>query len=102
MELNECVQHMGKWFLSDTIELLEQVLADDEKDPKYSAITTLNRLYIYMEFKKRTDKFDCDNIQTLFTRIGYSKNAYELFRLMAEKEYPMYSSEIYDKSFFNE
>ena len=44
---------MEKWFISDTIELLEQVLADDEKDPEYSAITTLNRLYIYMEFEKK-------------------------------------------------
>lgn len=93
---------MEKWFISDTIELLEQVLADDEKDPEYSAITTLNRLYIYMEFQKKTDQYDCDSVRTLFAKMGYSKDAYELFRSKAKKEYPMYSSEIYDKSFFNE
>ena len=102
MDRNKCVQFIGKWFFSDTIELLDRVLSDDEKNPAYSAITTLNRLYLYIEFQKITGEQGCGCIQSLFRQMGYSEKAYEAFRAKAKEEYAIYSSEIYDTSFFEE
>ena len=102
MDRNKCVQLIGKWFFSDTIELLDRVLSDDEKNPVYSAITTLNRLHLYIEFQKITGEQGCDSVQSLFRQMGYSERTYETFRTKAKEEYAIYSSEIYDASFFEE
>lgn len=53
MNLEECIEYISDWYFSDTVELLDLVLDDDIADPQYSAITTLNRLWIYLQYKKR-------------------------------------------------
>ena len=56
MSLDECIKYISDWYFSDTVELLDLVLDDDVVDPQYSAITTLNRLWVYLQYKKKTDR----------------------------------------------
>ena len=70
MDLEECIQYIIDWYFSDTVELFDLVLADDTVDPKYSAITTLNRFWVYLQYKRQSDR-DCEysNIFSLFKKI---------------------------------
>lgn len=52
MILEECMEYISDWYFTDTVELLDLVLDDDVADPQYSAITTLNRLWVYLQYKK--------------------------------------------------
>ena len=47
MDVKECIEQIIDWYFSDTVELLDLVLNDDVADPQYSAITTLNRFWLY-------------------------------------------------------
>ena len=55
MKLEECIKYISDWYFADTVELLDLVLDDDIEDPQYSAITTLNRLWVYLQYKKKSD-----------------------------------------------
>lgn len=56
----ECINTICNYFLSDTIELLDLVLFDDVEDPQYSAITTYNRFYYYLQYMKQSNMNDED------------------------------------------
>lgn len=96
--MEDYIKYMTKWFISDTIELLDMVLTDDVVDPHYSGVTTLNRIWVYLQYKKETDKFyngnECKNISTLFPKWGYSTEDIELFRKKVQEERKIYMDRI--------
>lgn len=101
MNLNECIEYISEWYFSDTVELLDLVLDDDIIDPQYSAITTLNRLWVYLQYKKRTDKsFECSNVSSFLNKIGYAPEDISLFRKKAQEERKIYTATILDSEFF--
>ena len=88
MNLEECIKYISGWYFSDTIELLDLVLDDDIVDPQYSAITTLNRLWIWLQYKKRTDK-----------NYKYTTEDIALFRKKAMEERKIYTGDILNIEF---
>ena len=87
----ECIQLISRWFLSDTVEFLDLVLKDDTVDPNYSAITALNRLYIYIQYKRQEDgTFQCQNVSSFMSEMGYSETDLILFGNKVRKEKDVY------------
>ena len=101
MNVNEYMEYISDFFFSDTVELLDLVLDDDDVDPQYSAITTLNRFWVYLQYKKAMDTFyQCSNVSSLLEQIGYTKEDIALFREKVRKERSMYAGDILDEEFF--
>ncbi|MGN0517298.1 MAG: hypothetical protein ACI4II_01075 [Acutalibacteraceae bacterium] len=101
MNLDECIKYISDWFLSDTVELLDLVLDDDIEDPKYSAITTLNRFWVYLQYKNKVDQgFKCYNVSSLLKKMGYSSEDIALFKKKAQDERKIYTADILDADFF--
>ena len=96
MSLDECIKYISDWYFSDTVELLYLVL-----DPQYSAITTLNRLWVYLQYKKKTDRsYECSSVSSLFKKMGYTPEDIDLFRKKAQEERKIYTADILDTEFF--
>lgn len=101
MNLDECIKYISDWFLSDTVELLDLVLDDDIEDPKYSAITTLNRFWVYLRYKNKVDQDSkCYNVSSLLEKMGYSSEDIALFKKKAQDERKIYTADILDADFF--
>ena len=94
---------MSKWYFADTVELMDLVLDDDIEDPQYSAITTLNRFWIYLQYKKEMDNsYECHNVSSLLKKIGYTSEDIALFRKKIQQERQIYTADILDEEFFKE
>ena len=103
MDLKECIEYMSKWYFADTVELMDLVLDDDIEDPQYSAITTLNRFWIYLQYKKEMDNsYECHNVSSLLKKIGYTSEDIALFRKKIQQERQIYTADILDEEFFKE
>lgn len=103
MDLEECIEYISNWYFSDTVELLDLVLTDDVKDPQYSAITTLNRLWIYLQYKINTNEnYECSDISSLFNKMGYTPEDFALFINKLQEEYKIYKGAILDTEFFKD
>ena len=101
MDLEECIEYISNWYFSDTVELLDLVLTDDVKDPQYSAITTLNRLWIYLQYKINTNEnYEWSDISSLFNKMGYTPEDFALFINKLQEEYKIYNGAILDTEFF--
>ena len=101
MNLEECIKYISDWYFADTVELLDLVLDDDIEDPQYSAITTLNRLWVYLQYKKKSDmSYECDSVSSLFKKMGYTPDDIALFRKKAQEERKIYTADILDAGFF--
>lgn len=101
MDLEECMRYINDWYFSDTVELLDLVLDDDIADPQYSAITTLNRFWVYLQYEKMTDKdYECNDIVLLFKKMGYTPEDIALFRKKVQEERKIYTADILDTEFF--
>lgn len=62
MENNKYMRYLLDFFREDTFSLLEEVLDDNEEEPEYSAITTINRFWAYIQCEKQIDQsfpFNC-------------------------------------------
>lgn len=82
------------------MELLDLVLDDDMADPQYSAITTINRLWVYLQYQNKTDgRYACSSISSLLQKMGYTPEDIALFRKKAQEEQKMYTSDILDTEF---
>ena len=101
MNLEECIEYISDWYFTDTVELLDLVLDDEVADPQYSAITTLNRLWVYLQYKKKTNEsYECSDVSSLFKKMGYTPEDIALFRRKAQEERKIYTAEILDTEFF--
>ena len=101
MDMNKCMERISGWFLSDTIELFDLVLFDDEEDPQYSAITTMNRFWVYIQYQKNLNKdYACDSVASLIRQCGYPAEELERFRKKVLEERPVYHGPILDDEFF--
>lgn len=101
MNLEECIEYIVKWYFADTVELLDLVLEDDIVDPQYSAITTLNRLWVYLQYKKKTNNsYMCSDISSLFKEMRYTTEDIALFRKKVQEEQKIYTADILDTEFF--
>ena len=101
MNVNEYMEYISDFFFSDTVELLDLVLDDDDVDPQYSAITTLNRFWVYLQYKKAMDTvYQCRNVSSLLDQIGYTKEDIALFREKVRKEHSIYAGDILNEEFF--
>ncbi len=101
MNLEECQRHINDWYLDDTINLVYLVLTDDEAGPQYSAITALNRLWLYLQLRNGTDpNHACANVASLLTELGYDPEEIALLRQKARAERPIYIGAILDEGFF--
>lgn len=102
MNLDECIEYVSDWYFSDTVELFDFVLDDDIVNPQYSAITTLNRFWVYLQYKKNTDKsFECSNVSMFIEKIGYTPEDISLFRKKVQEERKIYTADILDTEFFD-
>lgn len=79
-----------KWFLSDTIELLDLKLSDSDTDPQYSAITTLERLRLYLEYTRDCPADDKDVYEYL-SECGYCDADIERFKHLCLDEKERYN-----------
>lgn len=103
MNLEECIEYIINWYFADTVELLDLVLDDDIADPQYSAITTLNRLWVYLQYQKKTNKnYECSDVSSLFKKMGYPPEDITLFRRKAQEECKIYTADILDTEFFED
>lgn len=103
MDLDECVQAMSGWFISDTIELFDLVLADGAEDPQYSAITTLNRLWLYLQYQKASGGDLAEvSVPVYLEKIGYTADDIALFRKKAQEERKIYHGQILNADFFDQ
>lgn len=101
MDLEACMQYISDWYFSDTVELLDLVLEDDIADPQYSAITTLNRFWVYLQYKKETENdYEHSNVSSLFQKMGYTTEDIALFRKKVIEEREIYTNDILDGEFF--
>lgn len=82
----ECIQLISRWFLSDTVEFLDLVLKDDTVDPTYSAITALNRLYIYNIKGKKMEPFSVKMYHLSCQRWGILKRILFCLEIKSEKK----------------
>lgn len=100
MTIEKCVESMAKFFLSDTIELLDMVLEDDIEDPQYSAIIAVNRLWTYLQYKQMTDEeFATKDVEALLSKLGYAQDV-DLLRQKAREERKIYHGMILETGFF--
>ena len=84
-QFNECVEKIVKWYIGDTIELLDLVLTDDLEDPQFSAITTckrLNEYLLYQELRGNPKK----DLTELLRESGYTQEDIDLLMLKKEQE----------------
>ncbi len=101
MDLKECLSRICDWYHVDTVEFLDFVLTDDLDDPQYSAITAINRLWIYLQYKKATDgNFEHNQVSTMLLSMGYTNDDIALLKNMAQKERNIYIGDILDTEFF--
>lgn len=101
MDLKTCIQYMSEWYFSDTVELLDLVLDDDMEDPQYSAITTLNRFWVYLQYKKEMDKsYECGDVSSLLKKMGYTSEDIARFKKKVQEERKIYTADILDTEFF--
>lgn len=103
MDTKECLEYIKDWYFADTIELLDLVLTDDTADPQYSAITALNRLWVYLEYQKNTNtKFECCNITSFLEKMNYTSEDIDLFRQKVHREQEIYTGDRLDTYFLEE
>lgn len=103
MGAKECLEYMKDWYFADTIELLDLVLTDDTADPQYSAITTLNRLWVYLEYQKNANpNFECCDITSFLEKMNYTSEDIDLFRKKVYREQEIYTDDILDTHFLEE
>ncbi len=101
MDLMMCMDYICSMYLSDTIELFDMVLDDDIDDPQYSAITTWNRFWVYLQYKHQTDKnFAIRDVPSLLLQCGYTDEDVALFVQKAQEERPIYHGAIFDPESF--
>ena len=100
MNTDECIKYISDWYYTDTLELLDLVLEDNIEDPQYSAITALNRLWVYLQHKRKTDiSCGCDSVSSLLEKLGYTPEDIALFRKKAQEERKIYTADILDIDF---
>lgn len=87
MNRKDYEQYFLKWYFSDSIELLDKVLTDDEFDPNYSAITAYERLKMYVEYMKMVHKdFVYISVDDILQNGGYDENDIRLLHYKMNKE----------------
>lgn len=102
MKVQECIDFISEWYLSDTIELIDLVLDDDNIDPEYSAITALNRLWVYLQYKKHTEKdYDYGEVSSFLIKSGYLMDDIDTLKEKVQEERKVNLSEILDKQFLS-
>lgn len=84
-QFNECVEKIVKWYIGDTIELLDLVLTDDLEDPQYSAITTCKRLNEYLLYQELRGNQKKD-LTELLRESGYTQEDIDLLMVKKEQE----------------
>jgi len=103
MNLEKCTEYISNWYFADTIELLDLVLDDDVADPQYSAITALNRLWVYLQYKKGMNKcYAYNDVSSLLEKMGYSPEDIALFRKKAQEERKIYTADILGTEFLED
>ena len=100
MNFDACVQYISDFYFSDTIELFDDMLYDRMEDPQHSAITTFNRFWVYIQFKKATDEaYQQIHVSDLLSMSGYSSEDIALFQKKIQDERPIYHGAIFDNEF---
>ena len=95
-EKNEYLDFVINLFFSDTINLLDLVLSDDESDPEYSAVMVYNRFYAYLQLTSDPGDSPADNhIQELLLESGYSETDTHRFMNRKKAEEPYYHGTIF-------
>ena len=88
---DKLVEEIVKWFLSDTITLLDNVLTDDIEDPQISPNTVLRRFKIAFSFNKMFYNEDKEtDVFEWMLKSGYTEEHVELFKWKINDEYERY------------
>ncbi len=99
--INQCVEEIVRWFICDSVELLDYVLDDDPCNPQYSANTVYCRLKTYLLFRQLYYNDTIITIDELLLNSGYTESDIEIFYKMRRKEAPLYYRDRNSKSDFN-
>ena len=84
----DIIERIIGYFVSDTIELFDRVLDDDENDPQFSSVTTAKRIGMYLQYRKIPDTKH--EISRFLLNSGYNKEDLENFWDKYTKEFPDY------------
>lgn len=99
--LNQCIEDIIGWFLSDSIELFDAVLDDDQIDPQYSANTAYRRLEKYVLFQRLNHNDNVQTVEELLINSGYTEEDIINFRTKLRAEAPRYYRDNLPKAAFD-
>ncbi|MBQ4289858.1 MAG: hypothetical protein II719_01550 [Clostridia bacterium] len=100
MDCEQCLSYVIASFYADTVELLGLVLSDDDRDPSYSAVTALNRLFVYLQLERQRSGDSLEKTAGAMIReAGFSAEDADRILQKARREYPEYHGEIFDQDF---
>ena len=85
--MEDNIKEIIGWFVSDTIELIDKVLDDDDNDPQYSAVTAVTRIQLYLTYKNELNTIE---ISDFLLNSGYSNEDIEILKRKYDKELPEY------------
>ena len=104
MGIEQCLEYICDWYYSDTIELIDLVLCDDNNDPQYSAITALNRLWVYLQYKQQSQEegFDKKDLFSLIEDAGYPEKVIEIIKQKARDELEAYTGDVLIRGFLED
>ncbi len=84
---NRINEKIIKWFLSDSIELLDLVLSDNHNDPEYSANTAYNRIKLYAEYEASQNNVTARSVEDYLKDWGYSDEDIKLLNELRKEEH---------------
>ena len=100
MDCEQCLSYVIASYYADTVELLGLVLSDDDTDPSYSAVTALNRLWVYLQLdRQRSGDSPEKTADAMIREAGFSAEDAERILQKARREVPEYHGEIFDREF---
>lgn len=86
-----CIEKIVKQFYCDTITLLDCVLSDCEEDPKYSAITTHQRLEDMRCYECYVGRSNAVDVFEFLKEKGYSDADIDDFQKKMRVEAPLWN-----------
>lgn len=90
---NEDILKIIEWFEWDVIKLIDNVLANDESDPHYSAVTCNNKIITLIKVKKDySEKYK--SVENYLDDSGYCKQDIKAFIEIRNAENKEYGNEI--------
>ncbi|MCQ4021698.1 MULTISPECIES: hypothetical protein [unclassified Ruminococcus] len=87
---NKCLGYITDVYLSDSVELLDNVLTDDQIDPQYSANTAYFRLETYVLLRRLSFDDSVKNVDEFMLNSGYTEIDVKMIHKLRKNESPLF------------